>query len=71
MISWNKFITCSNVKNLCLNEQKRLYYLYQNDYYWRNSSGSKPIGNNINEDLSLLQESEFFLLQENELKILL
>jgi hypothetical protein len=65
MLSWGKFISRSEIVGLDINEQKRLYYLYQNDYYWRSLiSGGK---NNVSQ--FLLQENGFYLLQENGSKI--
>lgn len=65
MLSWNQFIKKESISNLDINEQKRLYYNYKNDYYYRsNQSGSTRI-----RDRFLLQENGFYLQQENGFKI--
>jgi hypothetical protein len=65
MLSWNKFINKSDISNLDINEQRRLYYNYKNDYYYRSSqSGSLRFI-----DRFLLQEDGFYLQQENGFKI--
>jgi hypothetical protein len=65
MLSWSKFISRPEIDSLDINEQRRLYYVYQNDYYWRSSiSGRK---NNVGQ--FLLKETGVYLLQENGSKI--
>jgi hypothetical protein len=67
MLSWGQFTGRSDIRILDINEQKRLYYVYQNDYYWRASvSGSRR---SVVSDSFLLQENGFYLLQENGSKI--
>jgi hypothetical protein len=66
MISWEKFKNRNNIKDLDISEQKRLYYVYKNDYYWKSSIGGNIV--NIHSGF-LLQENGFYLLKEDGFKI--
>jgi len=68
MLSWSQFTGRSDIRILDINEQKRLYYVYQNDYYWRVSVGGGS-RRGIVSDSFLLQENGFYLLQESGSKI--
>jgi hypothetical protein len=69
MLSWGKFTGRSDISGLDINEQKRLYYVYQNDYYWKASMISGRKGVVVSSGSFLLQENGFYLLQENSSKI--
>lgn len=66
MLSKNVFIKKNNLESLDINEQNRLYYTYQNDYYFKVSIGGRK---NIITEPFLLQETGFYLLQEDNSKI--
>lgn len=70
MLSWNHFIRRGDISALPINEQMRLYYVYQNEYYYQIRYIQGKLTRAIEEDASfLLNEDASFLLNEDDSRI--